>query len=236
MKTKRSVAPKFWSIPRKMKTFTVTTSSGPHSKDLSLPIAVVLRDSLHLVKNYGEAEMAVKEGKILVDGVVRTNPRFPTGLMDVVDIPSIGKSYRLIPKNGLPLIPVEIPADQKSLKLCKIMQKKTITGGRIQYGLHDGRHILAEDETGLKPGDVCLIEIPGQKIVRAFRTRKGMSTIVTIGERAGLIGEIVEIRVGTSVRKPTAVVLFGSSEVEVPTNHLFTLGEDKPVIDVEGSK
>jgi small subunit ribosomal protein S4e len=232
-KIKRSVAPKFWPIPRKKKEFTVTTSSGPHSKNWSFPLAVILRDSLHLVKNYKEAETAVKEGKIVVDCVVRTNPRFPTGLMDVIDIPSIGKSYRLVPKNGLLLIPIEIPTDQRSLKLCKIVQKRTILGGRIQYGLHDGRQILAEDETGLKPGDVCLIEVPSQKIIRAFRTRKGMSAIVTSGERAGLIGQIVDMKVGTSTRRPMAVVSFGSSEVELPTSHLFTLGEDKPVIAVE---
>ena len=37
-----------------------------------------------------------REGLIKVDKKVRRNPKFPLGLMDVLDIPKLGKSYRVL--------------------------------------------------------------------------------------------------------------------------------------------
>lgn len=229
-RAKRSTAPPFWPIPRKVKEFTVKTSPGPHGKDSSYALAVLIRDVLKLVNTYREARFVASSGKVRVDGVVRRALDFPIGLMDVVEFDGLGKVYRLVPRDGKPLVPIEISPDEKNLKLCKILKKNTVRGGITQYTLHDGRCLLDEGDLSLKTGDTCLIEVPSQRLINTIRMKKGIQALVTSGERAGLLGYVEDIKPGTFTRKPTATLLTGAATVELPTNILMPVGEDKPLI------
>lgn len=102
---KRSKAPSFWNIHRKEYRFTVVPSPGPHPRSECYPMLVLLRDILGLARTAREAEACIKQGEVLLDGTRRKNPRFPVGLMDVVEIPSTMKAYRMVPRNGKPLMP-----------------------------------------------------------------------------------------------------------------------------------
>ncbi len=233
-RAKRSVAPPFWPIARKAKKFTVKTSPGPHSKDSSYALAVLIRDVLRLVNTYREARFVASSGKIRVDGVVRRALNFPVGLMDVVEFEGLGKAYRLVPRDKKPLVPIEVPAYEKSLKLCKILKKTTVRGGITQYTLHDGRCVLDEGNLALKVGDTCLIEVPSQKIVNTVRMKNGAQVLVTGGERAGLLGYVEDLKPGGFARKPAATVSIGAATVELPTSILMVVGEDKPLIYIGG--
>lgn len=228
---KRSKAPSFWKISRKRFRFIIKPSPGPHPHDASIPLAVLIRDHLGLVKTAREAKAVIKEGAILVDGIIRRDPRFPVGLMDVVEIPSIERYYRLVPKNGSPISPIEVPESEKSLKICKVKTKLTIKGGVIQYGLHDGRTLL-DGSLGLKPGDACLMEVPSQKVLKPLKMEKGALTLVIRGSKAGSIGRVEELKKGTFTRPPMALVSFEEGTVELPTEVLLPLGYDKPPIQV----
>ena len=50
-KLKRQMAPQFWGINRKEKRFVITVRPGSHSKNNSIPTAVLLRDTLKKSKN-----------------------------------------------------------------------------------------------------------------------------------------------------------------------------------------
>jgi len=54
-KLKRQMAPTFWGINRKEKRFVITVRPGSHSKNNSIPAAVLLRDTLKKVKTLREA-------------------------------------------------------------------------------------------------------------------------------------------------------------------------------------
>ncbi|MEM3382845.1 MAG: 30S ribosomal protein S4e [Nitrososphaerales archaeon] len=231
-RTKRSMAPAFWKIPRKESQFTVTISPGPHSKKESYPIAVLIRDVLGLVKTYREAKTVIYEGKILVDGIARKAPDFPVGLMDVVDIPSIGKTYRLVPIQGKPIYPVVISESEKNLKLCKIEVKKTFRKGFIQYGFHDGRCILSDNGMKLNVGDTCLLEIPSQKIIKFVKLEKDNLAIITKGKKVGQLGRIEEIRPGSFSRPKMVSLSFDGSSTELPADIVFVVGEKKPLITI----
>ena len=84
---KRISVPKSWQISKKSRKWITSTRPGPHSKDQSVPLAVVLRDMLGIVDNRAEAKRVLSEGKVLVDGVVRKDVRFPVGIMDIITIP-----------------------------------------------------------------------------------------------------------------------------------------------------
>ena len=112
LKAKRSAAPAFWQIARKDKRFVVRTSPGPHSKSYSYPMLVVLRDILKLTNTRREALSVLHDMKIHVDGRPVRSESFPVGLMDVIDLPTVGKSYRIVPSGGR-LTPVEIPEEER---------------------------------------------------------------------------------------------------------------------------
>lgn len=233
-KTKRSAVPSFWRVPRKVARFSVTTASGPHPRSSSYPLAVFLRDIIKLVKNYKEAEVAIKEGKIIVDGIVRKSPNFPLGLMDIVEIPAIGRTFRLMPLADNPLFPVEISESEKLLKLCKIERKTTVKGGHVQLGLHDGRSIILNDATSMKPGDSCLIEVPSQKIINTVGLAKGTLVVVTRGEKVGKFGKVEEIKSGTFSSPKMVRVLMEGVPIELMEDMVVAIGEEKPLIKIGG--
>lgn len=232
-KLKRSGAPVFWGIQRKGKgRFAVNPSPGPHPKLLGIPLRVLIRDVLKLTKTSKEAQIAIVNGSVTVDGVVRRDPNFPVGLMDVVEMLSLGKIFRLLPTKARTLYPIEVPESEKGFKLCRVKNKVTVPGGSIQYGLHDGRSILAGPEVSIKVGDSALIEVPKQKIVKHVALKKGSLVLITGGERQGEVGKLGEIKSGSVSRPPMASVSIDESTVEIPAKLVIAVGEEAPLVSV----
>ena len=134
-----------------------------------------------------------------MDGRVVKAEAFPVGLMDVIDLPNVGKSYRMVPHYGR-LVPVEISAKEKELKLCIVKSKKSVSATKIGYGLHDGRVIFPEAEVDIKPGDSCIIKIPTQEFQGSFRLAKGSLALLIKGERSGEVAAIEDVKPGTYSR------------------------------------
>ena len=103
VRLKRLVAPRWWPIERKTKKF-ILAPRGPHTKDFSLPLLVLIRDVLKLSETGKEAKNIIKKGEVLVDGKKRKDPNFGVGLLDLIEIPSLKKVWRAIPKKGLSFI------------------------------------------------------------------------------------------------------------------------------------
>ncbi len=231
-KAKRAGVPAFWKISKKDKRYVYRTDAGPHPKNYSYPLLVFMRDILHLTKNAREVQVVLNEGRIQVDGRVVKSPRFPVGIMDVVEIPSIGKSYRIVPKNG-GLVPVEISKGESSLKLCLVQSKHTGRGAKISCGLHDGRVIYPEAEVDIRPGDSCVVKLPEQKLQSSYRLNKAQSALLIRGDRSGEIVSVEDIKPGTFSRGSIATVRFGdNSTSELPTRILMPLGKQAPELTV----
>merc|ERR1712203_768895 len=76
--------------------FTVKPSSGPHKQGESLPVGLFLRNRLKYAITMKEVETIMKQRLIKIDGKTRTDPKFPTGFMDVVQIDKTGENFRII--------------------------------------------------------------------------------------------------------------------------------------------
>lgn len=230
LKAKRSASPEFWQISRKDKRFVVRTSPGPHPKAYSYPLLVVLRDVLNLAKTRKEALSVLNEGKVSVDGRVVKSESFPVGLMDVIDFPDVGRSFRMVPHYGR-LVPVEIGSKEKDLKLCHVRSKKTVRGSKLSYGLHDGRVIFPEAEVDIKPGDACIIKVPGQEFQASFRLGKETLALLIRGEKSGEIATVEDLKSGTYSRGSIATIRFADgTSSELPTSVLLPLGKQVPEI------
>lgn len=85
------------------------------------------------------------EGLVHVDDKVRRNPKFPCGLMDVIDLPKMNKSYRLLYDVKGRFTLVKLKKKEAEFKLCRV-QQKFVGPNKICYLItHDGRTLKFVD-------------------------------------------------------------------------------------------
>ena len=229
-KLKRQMAPTFWGITRKEKRFVITVRPGPHPKDRSIPTAVLLRDTLKIVKTLREAKSVIYGGKIKIDGIIRKSLHYPIGLMDVIELDGISDIYRLVPLQQHTLKPIKIDTSEKSKKLVKITSKKIIKGKKVQLGSHDGRTLITDINANVN--DSCLIQIPEQKILDVIKLEKNSQVIVTKGVNAGQIGRIDIIKEGTFSLPKRIDMIMADRKIEIPINLIMAIGKEKPLIQI----
>ena len=230
-KLKRQMAPLYWGITRKDKRFVVTVKPGSHRRNASIPSAVFLRDTLKIVKTLREAKFAIYGGKVTVDGIKRKSLHHGIGLMDVIELDGLNEIYRLVPKNGVLLKPIVIDSTEKSKKIVQVKSKTTIKNGKTQIGFHDGRALI--DETEISVGDVCLLQIPAQKILDVIKLEKDAQVLIVKGVIAGNIGIVNEVKEGTFVLPKRIEVKLEDREIEIQANLVMPIGKEKPMIGVK---
>jgi len=236
---KRKPAPKFWPIHRKRFTWVVKPASGPHSLSDCMPLAVVIRDELAFAKTRKEAKTIVSEGRIHVNGETRKKDDFPVGLMDVISIPDIAKSYRVLPSyKGLIL--KEIGAEESKFKISRIENKTVMGNGNIQLHLHDGSNIVVKIADPKSPQeavydtmDTLKIGLPEGKIIEHMKMKEKDYAIVTGGKNVGKHGKILQIEKAEGKKRRNALVTIEDEEgrrYQTILNFVFAVGETQPLI------
>jgi len=229
--TKRLAAPKAVKVVRKGQKYLVRPSRGPHSVKSSIPLTVAVRDLLGIVDNAREMKSVLNEGKLMVDGKAVKDRRLPVGFMDVISFPTVNKYYRVLYDEHGRLEPKEIDAKNSVFKLCRILDKTVVKGGKVQLNLHDGKNILYEKKCAV--GDVLKIELPGMRVMDYYPLTEGSVAYVTGGKHAGEVATIKSIAVGTQMRKPLAVLEKGEKTFETRKDYVFVLGVKEPAIKIE---
>jgi small subunit ribosomal protein S4e len=228
-RVKRQISPNFWAIKRKQSQFVMRISPGPHPKQRAYPLGMLLRDVLNIASTGHEVDGILKADKVKVDGIVRRDPNFAIGLMDVVEL-AMGQAYRMVPKNSVLLSPIAIEEAEKGIKLIKITSKTTIRENRIQYGFHDSKTLISDQK--LKVGDTCIIDLPEGKIRNNIAFEKNYTALIITGENAGRVGRIEDIKDGIFSLPKRALVSFDDKSVELPVEMVMVVGTDRPVIRV----
>jgi small subunit ribosomal protein S4e len=231
---KRLAAPRTWTIARKTTTYTTKPSPGPHAIAHSVPLSTVLRDYLGLATTGREAKNVIGGGKILVDGRIVKNSKLPIGFMDVVSVPAMKKAWRVAIDDKARIRFVEVGEKEGTWKLAQIKNKTTVTGGKTQLNLHDGRCLLIKKDD-YSTGDVLKLELPTQKIIGHFRFEEGAEVLVTGGRHAGEIAPVANIEV-TRSHKPNLVHLKdGDNAFTTVKHYAFPIGDKTNVPKVEVS-
>jgi small subunit ribosomal protein S4e len=225
---KRMTVPRSWPIQRKAHTWVPKMSPGPHSAQDSMPILIVLRDMLKVADNAREAKRAMYESKVLINGKVRKDPKFPIGIFDIVSLPALSQNYRMMrDSRGMFYLQSVDASDAK--RLVKIINKTIITGGKLQLNLNDGSNILAEGE--YKAGDSLVLNLDDGKIADRIEYKEGNLAMVIGGQHTGQIGKLKAILVVKSSR-PNRVVISGQKEFETIVDYVYMIGKDTPAINV----
>ena len=227
---KRQMAPSFWQIRRKESRFVVRSSPGPHQRQKSYALAVLLRDVLKVTSTLREAQKLLNEGMIKVDGKIVHDDSRAVGLMDVIELVKTGQSFRLVPKNSRLLVPLPTDSQEKTSKLVMVTSKSTIRNNRLQYGFHDGKTIISDIKMAV--GDSCRLGLPQSEIKEHIKFEKGYTGLIIGGENAGGLGKIEDIKDGLFSLPKRVVVGLGERLVELPVDKVMVVGNDTPIIKV----
>ena len=231
-KLKRQMAPKFWGINRKNKRFVITIRPGSHKKKNSIPLAVLIRDKLKFSNTLKEAKYIIYNGKITIDGKIRKSLHHGVGVMDVMQLENIHEIYRMVPLNGNILEPIQIQDDEKSKKIIKVTNKTTLKKKLTQFGFHDGRTILTNENINM--GDSCLINTNDkQKILEVLKLEKNCKILIIRGINAGKIGTVLEIKKGTFLLPKRVIVKLEDQQIEIPIELAMVVGKTEPVLKVK---
>ncbi|MCK4808049.1 MAG: 30S ribosomal protein S4e [Candidatus Aenigmarchaeota archaeon] len=233
MHLKRLQASKNYHIAKKVLKFTISPKAGAHGKDRCIPLGILLRDMFGFAKTLSEAKIILNKGLMIVDGKTAKDYKTPVGFMDTISFPKISKNYRIVLKNGK-LVPLEIEDKNSSFKLGKIIVKKHISGGKIQYGLHDGRTFLADaKKTVYSVGDTVQISVPEQEIKSHLPLSAGSIVMVTGGKHVGTVGKIKEIEIVKSSDPNMVLIDIEGTILRTLKDYVFVIGKDKPLIKIE---
>ncbi|MCX8184276.1 MAG: 30S ribosomal protein S4e [Sulfolobales archaeon] len=230
---KRLAAPEFWPLLRKEVKWAVKPAPGPHSVGRALPLLMIVRDVMGYAKSYREARRLIAEGHFKIDGYVRKDYKFPVGLMDVIEIADTEEFFRVVPVPVRVMTLVPISRDEASFKLCRIEDKTTLRGGKLQLNLHDGKNIEVslEEAKKLTTMSVVKISIPEYKLLEHIPLNKGVLAAVIGGMNTGKVGRVLSISGGMRhYRKLVLLEDISGGSFYTSLDKVFVVGVEKPEI------
>jgi ribosomal protein S4E len=153
---------------------------------------LILRNRLKYALTGKETKMICMEKVVKVDGKIRTDPNFPAGFMDVVEISKAGDQFRLVYDIKGRFLLHRISDEEKTYKLCRVKDVAT-TLKQVPYLVtHDGRTIRYPDPA-IKKNDTIKVDIATGKILAVQSFEVGKQAMVTKGRNCGRVGVITHI-------------------------------------------
>lgn len=210
---KRLSAPKAWRLNRKAQTFTVKPSAGPQKYEHALAIAVVLRDMLKEVHTTRECKKIMYEGKIIINGKIRKDHRFPVGIFDIISLSVLNEHWIMLYDKTGHLHPQKISKEEADHKVVKIIGKTMLPGKKMQINLFDGRNLLV-DKGEYRVGDTVLLS-SDNKIKKHLKFEKGATIYLIGGKHKGTIGTLEEIKPMEGIQPDR--IIFKTKEGKIET-------------------
>ena len=200
MHFKRKTIGKFWPIPRKGTKYVAVPD---HNQYEALPLVVVMRDILKIVRTTKELKKLLYEKQVQVNHKLIRETNYPIALFDILSLPCIKKNYKAILSENKKIVLEEVSDKEAGLKVYKIMNKKVLGDKKIQLNLMHGRNIISKEKANT--GDSIVFDLKENKISKIIPMEKGRNVFVAKGKHAGISGKINEIveRGGKKIAKIT---------------------------------
>ena len=232
----RLATPNTWGVARKGKKWIARPLPGPHALKHCLTLNILMKNNLEHVKTTKELKKILNDKAILVDKIVRKEYRFPVGFMDVVEIPKLNESYRIIYDTKGKLVPINSDSKETNLKLIKVIGKSLLKGGKMQFNLHDGKNILVDKKVKANVGDTVLYDLTKKVIVKSFTLEKGASVFLTGGKYVGSVGKIKDVQKPDNLERSKLVFETNGKEHITLLDYAFVVGSTKPEVSLEAGK
>jgi small subunit ribosomal protein S4e len=215
MHIKRKTIPNFWPIQRSGSKYMAVPT---HNQAVSMPMIIVLRDILKLVKTKKELKKIVNEKKINVNGKAVKELNYPLSLFDTLSMPSVKKSYRAVLASKRMSFE-EIKESEAGTRVYKVIGKKTLPGKKVQINLNNGKNLLTSEK--ISSGDFVEIDNLKNKILKIIPLAKETKVIAIAGKHMGKSGKIKEIV--TEGGNTIAKIKTDKEEISANVKNLFAL-------------
>ena len=231
---KRIHAPKGWMLSKVGGIWATKPSQGPHKLRECIPLNYLLRNKLKLALNGNEAKLIVKskEGNVSINCKVRTDPKFPVGIMDIITINKTGINYRVnFDVKGRWRL-VKISKEEAKYKLCKVT-KRSMGPKRIPFiTTSDGRTIRYPNPN-IKEHDSIKINIETGEIVAFYKYKIGAPVFIVGGNNIGRAGNIEKIEKHPGSYEIVYIKDTTGKEFSTRLTNIFITGDQKTEINVE---
>lgn len=207
---------------RKGQKWIIGTRPGPHTKELSVPITIVLRDLLKIVKTAKEGKKIIRDGKILVDGKKIKDYKLPVGLMDLITLKEENKTYKLIFDKYGKIEAKETKEVDK--KLGKVVKKTKGKDGKIIITLHDGKTLIADNN--IKIGDTIVLSLKDKKIINILKLENESICYIMNGKHIGHFGKLKEIVKTENSKQKIARIDTKEKEIITVLKYLFVVDSE----------
>lgn len=167
-------------------------AAGPHKMRECLPLCIILRDRLKYALTGKECVQICMERCIKVDGKVRTEPNYPAGFMDVVEIEKSGDIFRLLFDTKGRFVLHRIGKEEKDYKLCRVARIST-SAKKVPVAItHDGRTVRYPDPS-VKANDTIRLDIASGKMTDMIKFEIGALVMITKGHNIGRVGTLMHV-------------------------------------------
>ncbi|MEK6973900.1 MAG: 30S ribosomal protein S4e [Nanoarchaeota archaeon] len=227
----RISAPKFWEIHRKESKYTIHPSSGPHGLEKSVPLSVLVRNYLKYAKTSREAKKIIYSGKIEIDGIPRTDPKFPVGLMDVISIKDTDENFRVFFNEKGNLIVHKIEKGESSIKPLKIINKTILKKKRLQLNFYDGKNKIVDKDI-YKTSDTMIYDLHKKAFSSHLKFEKGAIVYIMDGKKTGHIGILDSVSEQRGTEPARIVLKSGKEKFETLKDYAFVIGKEKSLISI----
>jgi len=155
----------------------------------NVPVVIALRDMLHLASTMKEVKQMVHKKMIKINGKVVVDLHQPIPLFGILHA---DKNYRL---SVLTSGRFNFEEAHDLNRVTKVIGKVILSGGVIQYCLHDGTNIISKENISV--GDTLYVDFEN-KIKKHVALDKGKSVFIISGNNLGMKG-VVSARDGRQI-------------------------------------
>jgi small subunit ribosomal protein S4e len=216
--------------------FAPRPSNGPHAARECLPLILILRNRLKYALNGQEVQSILKQRLVRVDGKVRTDKTYPSGLMDVIDIPKTNESFRLLLDPKGRFLVHRISEDESGYKLGRVKRAEFGRKGIPYIVTHDGRTIRYPDPD-IKVNDTVVIDLATNKVTDFVKFEVGNLVMCTGGHNAGRVGVIARKEKHAGSHNIIHVRDATGAEFTTREENVFVIGKgNKPLVSLPKSK
>lgn len=207
---------------RKNVVWITTSKPGPHSRDASMPLSMLLREEIPICSDLVEVKRTLNSKEVLIDGRPVKDLKRTIGIMDIVSIPKTKKVYRMQVIGGQ-LRAKEISDADAKVKFCKVIGKRTGTGSKILVTLHDGRNLIADN--AVKVGSTLKMSVPEFKLQEQLMMVEGSTCYVIKGKHTGKFAKLMKVTLRAGSMPARATLESSDGEFSTLANYLIVVDD-----------
>ncbi len=178
---------KFWPIPRKGSKYLARSS---HNLGQSIPLVIVMREVLGLVKTKKELQKLINEKQIQINGKEIRETNYPICLFDILTLTTVKKNYKATLSENKKFAFEEVKDKDAKSREYKVLGKKILSKDKIQLNLMTGKNITTKEKA--KMADTIILGFDN-KIIEIIELKKGNNAMVLEGKHTGKKGKIDEV-------------------------------------------